>query len=211
MRYLPIFTLVLFAAGCCSRCKDDASSTRYHDDGRAKPVAALPIMIDTTAFDAPWSISEEITATIAQIVGKNGKIFIQSQDDFAIASNPFAGDLSWMKREFQNQEFGIFLELAEHELVASNKGGSESEVSNNLNMGVRIRVVDLRGAEPKVVLQEMIRDSYYIPKTLVPVDYDVVTWGTEDYKKSPMGVAHAQLAKEIAERVSEYILLAKSR
>ena len=212
MRYLPIFMLALFAVGCCSsRCKEDQSSTRYHDDGRAKPVVALPMMIDTTSFDVPWSISEEITTTIALMIGKGGKIYVQSQDDFAIASNPFTGDLSWMKREFPNQEFGVFLELAEHELVPASKYASDLEVSNNLNMGVRIRVVDLRSAEPKIVLQEMIRESYYIPKTLFPVDYDVVTWGKEDYKRSPMCIAHMKLAQEIAERVSEYILLAKSR
>src|SRR5690349_10929140 len=135
MRYLSFFMLVLFAAGCCNRCnQDDQLSIRYHEDGRAKPIAALPIMIDTTSFDVPWSIPEELTSTIVQIIAKNGKIFIQSQDDFAIASNPFAGDLSWMKREFQNREFGVFLELTEHELVPSSKSASDGEVSNNLNM-----------------------------------------------------------------------------
>lgn len=212
MRYLSLLMLVLFTASCCGhRCNEKQSSTRYHDDGRAKPVAALPLMIDTTSFEVPWSISEEITSTIAQIIGKSGRIFIQSQEDFAIASNPFSGDLSWMKREFPNQEFGVFLELVEHELVPASKSGTEVDVSNNLNMGVRIRVVDLRAAAPKVVLQEIVRNSYYIPKTIFPIDYDVVTWGTEDYKRSPMGIAHVQLAQEVAERVSEYILLAKSR
>jgi len=176
----------------------------------AKPVAALPAMIDTTSFDVPWSLSEEITSSIAGLISKGGKIFIQAQEDFAIASNPFAGDLSWMKREFQNQEFAVFLELAEHELVPTNKG-SEFEASNNLIMGVRVRVVDLRGAEPKVVLQEMVRQSYYIPRTLFPVDYDVATWGTDEYKKSPMATAHQQLAQELATRITDYILLAKSR
>jgi len=209
MRFLPFLLLVLFAAGCCSRCKDTTSS-RYHDDGMAKPVAALPLMIDTTSFDAPWSIAEEITSTVAKTISKAGRIFIQSQDDFAICSNPFTGDLSWMKREFQNQEFAIFLELAEHDLVPS-KPNAEREVSNQLNLGVRVRVVDLRPAEPKVVLQELVRDSYFIPKTLFPVDYDVVTWGTEEYGKTPMGIAHARIASEISVRVSEYILLAKSR
>jgi len=210
MRYLPVFFLVLFAAGCCSRCKDE-TSTRYHDDGRAKPVVAMPAMIDTTSYDVPWSISDELTSSIVHMIANGGKIFIQSQDDFAIASNPFSGDLSWMSREFQNQEFAVFLELAEHDLMSFSKSSYESETSNSLTMGVKVRVIDLRGAQPKIVLQEMIRESYYIPKTLLPVDYNSVVWGTEDYMKSPMGIAHIQLAEQIAARVSEYILLAKSR
>ena len=201
--------LALFAAGCCSRCKDE-TSTRYHEDGRAKPVAAMPAMIDTTSFDVPWSLSDELTSSIARMIANGGQIFIQSQDDFAIASYPFSGDLSWMKREFQNQEFGVFLELAEHELVPSSKN-SNLENSNLLNMGIRIRVIDLRGPQPKIVLQEMVRESYYIPKTLLPVDYQIIAWGTEEYKKSPLGTAHSQIAQEVAARISEYILLAKSR
>lgn len=210
MRYLPALFATILAVGCSNRCKD-CESTRYHEDGRAKPIAALPMMIDTTSFDTPWSISEELTAAIAQTISKGGKIYVQSQDDFAIAANPFSGDLAWAKREFPNQEFVVFLELAEHEITANAKYATQQDVSNNLNMGIRIRVVDLRGPAPKVVLQEMVRDSYYIPKTLFPVDYNLVCWGTEEYTKSPMGIAHSQIAREIAMRISEYILLAKSR
>lgn len=210
MRHVSLLLALLFAAGCCNRCKDE-TSTRYHDDGRAKPVAALPAMIDTTSFDVPWSISDELTSTIVQMISKTGRIFIQSQDDFAIASNPFSGDLSWMKREFPNHEFAVFLELVEHDLIPSSKVASEQDVSNNLRMGVRLRVVDLRPTLPKIVLQELIRESYYIPKTLFPIDYNVITWGSEDYKTSPMGIAHLQISQEVAARVSEYILLAKSR
>ena len=102
--------LLLFAAGCCNRCKE-ITTTRYHEDGRAKPVAAVPLMIDTTSFDAAWSLSEELTEAVVQLVAKTGKIFVQLQDDCAIANNPFGNDLAWMKSEFQNQEFAVFLEL----------------------------------------------------------------------------------------------------
>jgi hypothetical protein len=118
--------------------------------------------------------------------------------------NPFGGDLSWMKREFQNEEFVAFLELVEHEFVPV-------KTSNNLNMAVRLRVVDLRPAQPKIVLQETIRDSYFVPNTLIPNDYSVEVWGTDAYKKSPMGIAHSMLVQEIASRISDYVLLAKSR
>lgn len=210
MRYLPVILATLFAAGCFNRCNDEIL-TRFHDDGRAKPLVALPAVIDTTSYDAPWSISDELTSSVAQIIAKGGKIFIQSQDDFAIASNPFSGDLSWMKREFQNQEFAVFLELVEHDLIPSSKPSKDNESSHYLKMGIRVRMIDLRSSQPKVVLQQIVRDSYYIPKTLLPVDYNAVSWGTDEYKNSPMGTAHSRIAQEVAARVSEYILLAKSR
>ena len=96
MRYLSVFLLSLCAVGCCHRCNDD-TMTRYHEDGRAKPIVALPMMIDTTSFDASWSVSEEFTSSITTALNQEGKIFVQSQDDFAIAASPFSDDLSWTK------------------------------------------------------------------------------------------------------------------
>ncbi len=184
---------------------------RYHEDGRAKPVVALAAMIDTSLFDSPWSLSDEFTSLIYQKVAKNSSIFIQSRDDFAIAANPFTDDLSWVKREFQGEEFAVFLELAEHNLNPKSKKASDSESANALEMGIRIRVVDLRGSEPKIVLQEMVRDSYYIPKSLVRIDYESILWGSDGYRKTPMGIAHNRIAAAVAERISDYVLLAKSR
>jgi hypothetical protein len=88
---------------------------------------------------------------------------------------------------------------------------SAQELASNLNMGVRVRVMDLRGHTPKIVLQEMIRDSYYVPKTLIPVNYNEIVWGSPEYQATPMGIAHRQLIQEIVVRVSDYVLLAKSR
>jgi len=76
---------------------------------------------------------------------------------------------------------------------------------------MRIRAVDLRGNKPKVILQELVKDSYYISKNVLHTDYDIIVWGVDEYLSSPMGLAHLSFSKEIAERISDYILLAKSR
>lgn len=209
MRYLCA-VLIGLAAVSCNRSNDEMS--RFHEDGRAKPSVAIASMLDTTSFDASWSLSEELTAGVMNLVAASGEIFVHSQAESPFTENPFGSDLSWMKREFHNEEFVAFLELVEHEFTpVKTKGITAQETSNNLNMAVRLRVVDLRPAMPKVVLQEMIRDSYFVPKSLIPTDYSVAIWGTEEFRKSPMGVAHAMLIQEIANRVSDYVLLAKSR
>ncbi|MCC6128019.1 MAG: hypothetical protein IT584_02330, partial [Chlamydiae bacterium] len=122
---------------------------------------------------------------------------------------------SWMKVDFAGQEFVVFMELVQHDIVPASKekkkDAPSQEMASNLNMAVRIRVVDLRGASPKIVLQEQVKESYYIPRALIPTDYRRTTWGSEDYRSSPMGIAHSQLAQEISARLSDYILLAKSR
>ncbi len=216
MRKLSTLSLALLAVACTNNNSPQEMSL-YHEDGRAKPTVAVASMIDTTTFDCAWSLSEEITTMIVDRISETGKIFVQSSFDSPFAENPFGNDLSWMKREFQSQEFVVFLELVEHNTTPVIRGKkaietmSAQEMASNLNMGVRVRVMDLRGHTPKIVLQEMIRDSYYIPKTLIPINYNEIVWGSKEYQATPMGVAHRQLIQEIVARVSDYVLLAKSR
>lgn len=214
MRYLSaLVALTLFASSCCNSCKNEM--TRYHEDGRAKPAVAVASMIDTTSFEVPWSLSEELTSMIVRRIADTKSIFVQSIEDFASNKNPFSQDLSWVKQEFPQQEFVVFMELVQHDVVPAIKTKKKAEptheTANNLNMAVRIRVVDLRGQAPKIVLQEMVKESYYIPRSLLPTDYRRVTWGSEDFRSSPMGIAHSQLTQQISARLSDYILLAKSR
>lgn len=210
MRYAVVFA-ALIALTSCNRGSNDEMS-RFHEDGRVKPSVAIASMLDTTSFDASWSLSEEITSGVMSQIAGTGQVYVHSEQESPFTENPFGSDLSWMKREFHSEEFVAFLELVEHEFApVKAKGISTQEASCNLNMAIRLRVVDLRSDSPKIVLQEMIRDSYFIPKTLIPCDYSVNVWGTDLYRKSPMGVAHAQLVNEIAARITDYIILAKSR
>jgi hypothetical protein len=212
MRWVVGLALVVCA---CSRTGGDLS--RFHEDGRAKPAVAIMSVIDGTSFDAPWSLSEELTSMIVQKVGQNGSIYVLAKGDLGYADNPFGTDLSWIKREYPDDEFVVFCELVEHDNVPLSKGKKSSDViipfetAMNLKMAVRVRVVDLRTSTPKIVLQEMVRNSYYIPKNIIPTDYSYIVWGTAEYSSTPMGLAHAELANEIATRVGEYIHLAKSR
>lgn len=210
MRYTLTLLLALAAISCNRNNNDEM--TRFHEDGRSKPSVALASMLDTTPFDASWSLSEELTEGVMNWIGNTGQIYVHPKEESPFTENPFGTNLAWMKREFHAEEFVAFLELVEHEFVpVKSKGVTTQEAASNLNMAVRLRVVDLRAPTPKIVLQEMIRDSYFVPKTLIQNDYTVDVWGTENFRKSPMGIAHAQLVQDIAARIADYILLAKSR
>lgn len=212
MRFLSILAFGFLITSCC--CRDQNEMTRYHEDGRAKPVVLVRQMIDTSSFDAPWSVSEELTGMLFDRLSNNGQIFVSKSEDAAFTENPFSKETSWMRQEFPEQEFVVFLELVEHETVPLDKSKRDlppQEASMNLNTAVRLRVVDLRGASPKVILQETVKESFFIPKTLLPTNYNLVTWGSPEYDETPMKNAHVSLVNEIAERVTDYILLAKSR
>ncbi len=208
MRYLSVILIGLAAIGC-NRTNDQTS--RFHEDGRAKPSVAIATMLDTTSFDVPWSLSEELTAGVMNLIKKNGQIYVHTQEESPFTENPFGTDLSWMKREFNSEEFVAFLELVEHEFIPTQSSQEAQDTSNNLIMAVRLRVIDLRPTSPKVVLQELVKESYFVPKSLIPTDYSYAVWGTQDYTTSPMHIAHTGLAKQIASRISDYVLLAKSR
>ena len=148
MRHIPAIFIAL-AAFSCNRSQTDEMS-RFHEDGRAKPSVAIASLLDTTSFDGSWSLSEELTQGVMDLVSGTGQIYVHSQQESPFTDNPFGTELSWMKREFQGEEFVAFLELVEHEFApVKAKGVHPQEASSNLNMGVRLRVVDLRGESPK--------------------------------------------------------------
>lgn len=199
MRTSILCILSALAAAACTQT--GVELTRYHEDGRAKPSIIVTQMIDTSSFEVPWSLSDELTTLVSGQVAQNHSLYVSTQDDIALFENPFGQDLSWAKEVLRSYEFAIFTELVDHSF----------HPSTNLNMAVRLRVVDLRGSTPKVVLQEMVKSSYYVPRNTLPVDYTAVSWGHPDYRATPLGIAHMQLAQEIVNRSSDYILLAKSR
>lgn len=220
-RYIISLFLMILMSGC-QTCKDNGKNcTRFHDDGRAKPVALIIPMLDSSCYDVPWSLSEEFSSFIESSIKNTGKIFLQEKDDRAYFSshhNPFGNNISWMKKSFKPGEFVIFLELVEHENISilktvkdPTKVPASRRSASNLHMAIRLRIVDIRGDKPKIVLQEMLRDTCYMSNNIDNPDYNYIKWGSEEYKNSPMGIAHKNFAKEIVDRITDYVMLAKSR
>jgi hypothetical protein len=188
--------------------------TRYHEDGRAKPIVAIASVIDTTSCDLPWSLSEELTMAITQNVQRHPDLFVEPSYDLTLADNPFSLDLSWMNKEFKapHHEFVVFLELAKHEVQPVLKHDlPKEELSSSLDIAVRLRVVDVRKGEPEIILQELVEGDFFIPKNLFPTNYEVACWGTREYESTLLAQAHQQIVRSISSRIADYILLAKSR
>jgi hypothetical protein len=75
---------------------------------------------------------------------------------------------------------------------------------------MRVVVVDNRGQQPEVILQEIVHDSHFIPRQFNQYNFHQVSWGNEEFTISPLGMAHTQFLKEISSRIEDYILLAQS-
>ncbi len=173
---------------------------------KATPSVAIAPVIDSTNFDISWSLSEELTTLLSQKIEKSHQFSCSSdnsENDLSFSQNPFGADISWVKKNFRSQEFVVFLELIQHELktVKNNKKSMQGPL--NLDMALRIRILDLRGKKPRIALQELIQNTYFIGQS--PIDYNQTTWGSKQYLDTPLYQAHLELSEEAAKRISTYI------
>ncbi|HEV3269515.1 MAG TPA: CT253 family lipoprotein [Candidatus Rhabdochlamydia sp.] len=178
-----------------------------------KPVVAIAPVIDSTEEDSAWSLSDEFTYCIShQLAQKNHLSLIDLDKTRMITSqNPFRQDISWLKKVFSHHGFVVFLELVEHNEMArqdDKKIIDFKKCSAELLMTMRVRVFDLRGDEPKIVLQELVHESHFIPRPFTRSNFQQEKWSHEMFTISPMGLAHSQFIKHICNRLEDYILLA---
>ena len=119
---------------------------------------------------------------------------------------PFLQDLNVLHNLPLQSEYVVFLELIRHNLDKSSDG---IRLTEHLDMAVRVRIIDLRGKAPRIVLQEVFEKKTDILSSLSLVDYRSTTWGSASFSVLPLGVAHNDFCRALAERIEEYILVAK--
>jgi hypothetical protein len=206
----------LLAASCQPRTS--TAQARFYHDGRQKPVVAVVPVFDHTTPTVEWDLSEELTQEIEGRLLKKDHIFLTQQEkvrsfikDLRQSQNPFALDVAWVKPAFTGQDFVVFMELLQHEETPIKNAPQEDpkRCSAELNISLRVRVLDLRGEIPTVVLQEIIRHNHHLPRQFNKYNFYQDEWGDSDFAISTLGLAHAQLTKEAASRIEEYILLAR--
>lgn len=211
---LSISFLTLIAGGC----GDDRQNTvQTSHQSQTKPIVSIVPVIDNTQGDYSWNLSDEISCSIYNRIAERDRVIVNKSSQvrnkakqISKDQNPFGPDISWTKKIFQDDPFVVFLELMEHEEVPKQnrkKPTDSKHCSADLNMSMRVRVLDLRENEPKIVLQELIHDSHFIPRPFTQGNFFQVAWGDECFNISPIGLAHASFTKEIASRIEDYILI----
>ena len=214
-----IFFLIAGSAIALTGCSSDRDDTAtLYESSSLKPSVAIIPLIDNSNHALGWNLSDEITFTLCSKLDRQnalnlaqpGKVKSQSKKMKGF-NNPFGEDLDWVKSTFNEEEFVVFLEMIEHGEIpnATNKKFPPETLSAQLNLALRLRIVDVRGETPKVILQEIIQDSHFIPRQFTSYNFHQTPWNTEEFFLSPVGIAHAQLIKELKGRIEDYILLAK--
>lgn len=214
MRRALLFMLITLV-GCYSSNKEVGEL--YHDDGRVKPRVALVPIYDRSGEEFAWSLSDELTHALYQRMTSRGSLCLADLGEmkkFQSNLNPFGKEYGWLKKSFQDQEFVVFAELVEHNIhpkQASSSFLDKLTPSCELDMTVRLRIFDLRGDSPEIILQEIVRQTHLIPKQDAITDQDPGKWRHKTYTVSPLGFSHYQLSKELVSRIEDYILLAKTK
>jgi len=209
-------TLLIATFAGCHRSNGDHVS-RFHDDGRAKPTVVLAPIYDKNRVALPWSLADDLTYSIGSRLKKGDGLYLISEPRSSVEvgfDNPFVGDAAWMKKAYDKGEFVVFMELVDHNLHPKMETGSFMDKvvpSYALDVTMRVRIVDLRGETPQIVLQELVHQTHLIPKPFARLDYPSNIWGRKTYALSPIGLAHNQLCKEVTSRIEDYIHLAKSK
>lgn len=200
--------------GCASHYRDTAL---FYRDGRAKPlVAVLPVINSAGAQKVAWDVCEELTEGLRHQITDSSKIYlVDTAASVRCAETLNAPRLeqfpAGIKEGLSPAEFVIVAELLNQQQMpyglqkAPSKKAHLKQVGADLALSMRIRVIDLRGDAPTVVLQEVVTENYDVAKAYLHTDYKRMAWGTPAYKCTPMGMAHAKLISEVIAHAEGYI------
>lgn len=213
---LPLFSLSFLLAGC--QKDNNTSYTTTSQMQQSKPLVAIAPMVDHSETELGWDLSDEFTYCIStKLLQKNKFRVVDPQKTKTqikkakVHTNPFGNDLSWVKNTFPGDDFVVFMELIEHrEQLRETDSSKKPEHSHaDLNVTLRLRIVDIRKEQPLIVLQEIIQDSHFIPRQLTSYNQQQAPWNSEGFSISPVGIAHASLIKELTARIEDYVVLSK--
>ncbi len=206
---------VLFAS--CQKDSDRLSATSQSQ--AFKPSIAIAPVIDHSESGLKWDLSDEITYSLSSRLIQKCKLNIADPQKTKtqikknkIHENPFGSDLSWVKKTFPGEDFIVFMELMEHkeQIRETEKIKDPESLSADLNLAVRLLIVDVRKDQPLIILQEIIQDSHFIPRQFTNYNFQQAPWNSEEFSITPVGIAHSLLIKELSSRIEDYISLSKN-
>lgn len=190
---------------------------QYHDDGTPKPKVAILPIIDSTHSGLGWDMTDEISQGIYYQLMNSGEFFVPSVTEMGPAASKvdqvdiFGTDLSYAS-EFTNTDFIVALELIEHTISPINTGNNSnkrfptlSPCNRSLSIRVRIKIIDIRCQTPKIVLYEIFKTCYLLTPSKNINDCDSIGWGAPGYEKTPCGIAHDRLIRNLTARLEEVI------
>ena len=212
-----IFGLIALGFTSCEQT-DKAHQTLVHQDGRIKPKLLTLNVIDRSSNSIPWDLSSEFTELVHHQLKNFGSIYLQSPEDLDENIDPYE-----LAKQIQRspklcstkigaEEFLASVEIIEHKIAPTGHKTIQANAQTHLlTIKARIKVFDLRKNKAELVLSEIVESQTFVPWQLSTINYKKNHINTTQYKVTPIGLGHKQMAQQISERIHDYVLLAKSR
>lgn len=206
---------MLFSMGCTGSYNRD--TTLYQRSGRAKPiVAVLPVIDSSDSKLVNWELSQEMTEQIRKRVFNSSKLYLLRQSggvEVAKQLNvPNPKEVTKTALEGVGAaEFVVVAEMLDEQEMPYRINDKSADKSSKeptemvLSLAMRVRVLDVRGDQPKVILQEVVNHEQLVTRPYSGCNYEKTHWGTEAYERTPLGMAHGKIAREIVARVEGYV------
>lgn len=202
LRIMISVFLVLIVGGCGPRYIDYFPC---HDDGTPKPKVALMPIINSTP-ELAWDLTEEIHEGIYYELMNSGEIYLVSPKEMGMGwtkrnvTDFLSNDHSYAK-DFDHTDFIVSMEVIERSIHAYDPC-MPSHLT--MTMRIRIKILDIRFCEPKIVLYEIHKASYSgIQKN---ADYEnEICWNDERYERIFCGRAHQRIIYLLTKRIEEVI------
>lgn len=214
MKYwIPLLGIAALCGSCVQNCRD---TTLYQRTGRQKAiVAVMPIIDHTSEHHFPWDLSREFTDEVRKRVYDSSKVYLlRDGGSLEIAEQLNTPDPKMIPesaiKALGAAEFVVVGELIDQKqipygLPRCKDNPSLEEVGAVLSLALRVRVIDIRHEKPKIVLQEVLNHEHVVARAYINTDYSKSAWGTESFERTPMGMAHNRLVRELLARVETYV------
>lgn len=215
--FSSVGVLALILASCVPSYRDTALFQR---SGRQKAiVAVLPVINRVSSEAVSWDLSKEFTDEIRNRVYDSSKMYLLrehgSRELAQQLNTPNPSKISKVALDnLGAAEFAVVTELIDqtqtpYGMRPTSEKNPLQGAGAVLNLSFRVRIIDLRHDTPKVILQEVVDHEQIIPRAYMVADYVKTPWGTEAFQRTPLGMAHAKIVRELVSRVETYIEAAR--
>jgi hypothetical protein len=197
------FVLILLILVSCQKRSLDSASM-FTRSGQLKDKIALVEMIDSSAMEHKWNVASELTSYLQKELGRKDNLYVMpigQELHLSSSKNPFSKEIDWLSDHFAHTQYVAFSELLKYEEQLQ----EDPTVGHKLDLSCRVRVFENTGQGFRVVLQEIVQESYIIPSLFTTSLSLQPEYHTTGYDLSPLGVAHQNFSSLISKRIRDYI------
>jgi hypothetical protein len=169
----------------------------------------------------PWDVPQELTKDIRTYLMQDGRLFLppmgQVQKTLAVSDAKELGSSRDLMPflNFQPAHFVVLLQLVEYKQVPYERGKIKPLYIANLSpdkamvlmIKLRLKVVDIRGNEPKLIRQEIFESNHVIAKNAMIESRGL--FGTPSFGASPIGMVNARVVRDVSTKIESITCLQK--